>query len=74
MIGEPESPSPNQPKRPRRTLAGAYVGFVTFGALNVLAFLVMSTAIGAPGFRAMALVGGGLLAVVIALAAWAYWG
>ena len=74
MIGEPEFPGPNQPKRPRKTLAGAYVGFVTFGALNVLAFLVMSNALGAPGLPAMALVGGGLLAVVIALAACAYWG
>ena len=73
MTGEPESPNPNQ-QRPRTTLAGAYLGFITFGVLNVLAFLVMRDALGAPGFPALALVSGGLLAVVIALAAWAYWG
>ena len=74
MTGEPASPSRNQQKPPRTTLAGTYLGFITFGVLNVLAFFVMSDVIGAPGFRATALVGGGLLAVVIALAAWAYFG
>ena len=76
MIGEPGSPDPNQQNRPRRTLAGAYLGFITFGVLNVLAFFVISNGIGAAGLRYTALVGAGLLAIVMALAAWAYvgWG
>ena len=82
MSRGPVSPDPNQQKHPHRTLAGAYLGFVTFGALNVLAFFVMSNGnerlldIGAAGLGYRALLGAGLLAVVMALAAWAYvgWG
>ena len=76
MIAEPEAPSPNQQQRPRSTLAGAYLGFITFGVLNVLAFFVMSNGIGAAGLCYRALLWARLLAVVMALAAWAYvgWG
>ncbi len=75
MIGEPKSTNPTPRQRPRGTLAGAYVGFVTFGVLNVLAFVVMTNG-GAAVFRSTVLVAAGLLAVIMALAAWAYvgWG
>ena len=68
MSRDPVSPDSNQQEHPRRTLTGAYLGFVTFGVLNVLTFLVVSNGSGAPGFPYMAFSGGGLLVVVIALA------
>ncbi|HSH77505.1 MAG TPA: hypothetical protein VLA19_03120 [Herpetosiphonaceae bacterium] len=74
MSSDPDTPSSSRQEHPRRTLAGAYRGFVAFGVLNFLAFFVMSNVIGATGFHYIALVGVGLLAVVIALAAWAYFG
>ena len=76
MSRDPVSPDPNQQQRRPTTLAGAYLGFVVFGVLNVVAFLIMSNVIGATGVQDMPLVGAGLLVVVSALAAWAYvgWG
>ncbi len=74
MRNEPESPPPNQSVSAPGTMAEAYRGFITFGVLNFLAFLVMSNVIGATGLQDMPLVGVGLLAVVSALAVWAYVG
>ncbi len=74
MRRDPVSPSSNQQERPRRTLAGAYLGFVVFGVLNIVAFLIMSNVIGATGLQDMPLAGVGLLAMASALAAWAYVG
>ena len=74
MSSDPDTPSSSRQEHPRRTLAGGYRGFITFGVLNFLAFLVMNDAIGARRSLYTALAGVGLLAVVIALAAWAYFG
>ena len=74
MRNEPESPPPDQPARAPGTMAEAYRGFVAFGVLNFLAFLVMSNVIGATGLQYMALVGVGLFASVSALAVWTYRG
>ena len=74
MSRDPVSPDPNQQEHPRRTLAGAYLRFLTFGVVNVLTFFVASNGIGEPGLPYMGIGGGGLLVVVIALAVWAYVG